>query len=226
MGYKIISKPNTDGVSSSFPYGKIRDEVSPGDGTPVNTLVYGDFHQFFARLAALAGITLNDLPDNLTNGFQFVDALQNLIALAAPANASGSWLDAGTDIAIIPNSGTVSVDAADVKYNKYKVIGRTLFWKICVNNFTITGSPTELSFKLPAALVTASLGFAGSASFAMTSPQGVYNKGSLLFLTYPTSSSGPDPVDVLAKLSGGVPFTNGVNNQFLDIAIMAEIAPF
>lgn len=85
MAIKLVSKTNTDPVSGTYPYGKIRDEVSPGDGTPIDTQVYGDFHQFFARMAALSGITLNDLPENSTNGFQYYEAL---IALTNPAYTS------------------------------------------------------------------------------------------------------------------------------------------
>lgn len=88
MALKILDKPNVNPVSGAYPYGDIKDNTGGGNGTPVNRVVYADFHQFFARIADLAGIVLNGLPDNLTNGFQFVQALQALIATAVAGEAS------------------------------------------------------------------------------------------------------------------------------------------
>lgn len=83
MARSIIGKTNTDPAGSysglSYPYGKIRDDSGAGDGTPVNTQVYGDFHQFFAKLMADAGLAFNGQPENATNGFQYNIALNNLM---------------------------------------------------------------------------------------------------------------------------------------------------
>lgn len=88
MALKITDKPNALPVSGTYPYGDIKDNSGSGDGVPVNRVVYADFHQFFARIADLAGIVLNSLPDNAVNSWQFVTALQTLIANAVSSEAS------------------------------------------------------------------------------------------------------------------------------------------
>jgi len=88
MAYKITDKPNAEGVSGTYPYGSIKDNTGGGNGVPVNRLVYTDIHQFFARIADLAGVVLNSSPDNAVNGWQFVTALQNLINAAVAAEAA------------------------------------------------------------------------------------------------------------------------------------------
>lgn len=80
MAINIDDKGNVDGPGGNFEFSHIRDDSSPGsgDGTPVNTLVYGDFHQFFAKIIDLAGIAYNDLPENSGNGYQYIEALKKL----------------------------------------------------------------------------------------------------------------------------------------------------
>jgi len=86
MAYKITTKPNTFPIDSDYPFGDIKDNTGGNNGTPVNRLVYADFHQFFAKMAAEAAVTLNDLPDNAANGFQFFEALQNVISSTIAAD--------------------------------------------------------------------------------------------------------------------------------------------
>jgi hypothetical protein len=71
--YPNITPPNTD-----YPNGRIKDDPGDGTGTPVGEREYGDIQQFFRRLMSLVGITPNDNPDNVTNGFQLVEAAQKL----------------------------------------------------------------------------------------------------------------------------------------------------
>lgn len=71
---RIIDKENHDAVSTTWPYGKIRDKTPTTQGTPVNADVYQDHHQFFSRLMDMAGITPTGQLDNATNGFQLHDA--------------------------------------------------------------------------------------------------------------------------------------------------------
>ena len=116
----LINKPNTDPVSGEYPYGNIRDrESGQANGTPVNTEVYADFHQFFEKLMAesqaIGGDAPNGLPDNEYNGFQLYGALV-LLALniagaaidstnndeatatwtAMTLNGAGGWIDEGS----------------------------------------------------------------------------------------------------------------------------------
>lgn len=75
MAIPLSSKPNTAAPNSDFPYGDIKDNGGANDGTPINRAVYGDFHQFFAKMLAESGINANGLPENATNGFQYYEAL-------------------------------------------------------------------------------------------------------------------------------------------------------
>ena len=58
------------------PFGALKDAPS---GTRVNTKMLGDMWQMLQQLAAGAGITLNNQPDNNTNGYQFTEALSKVI---------------------------------------------------------------------------------------------------------------------------------------------------
>lgn len=79
MAIKLLDKPNVESVSYDYPYGNIKDNPGDNTGTPVNKLVYADFHQFFAKLMDDAGISYNGLPDNATDGFQYWLALIKVI---------------------------------------------------------------------------------------------------------------------------------------------------
>ncbi|HXP52173.1 MAG TPA: hypothetical protein VN922_19610 [Bacteroidia bacterium] len=100
MAFSILSKPNVQAANAEFPFGNIRDKIDgTQEGTPVNTLVYGDFHQFFAKIMDLAGIAFNNIADNAYDGYQYVTALitiiNNLIAAAEPKRASAIFGDDG-----------------------------------------------------------------------------------------------------------------------------------
>lgn len=64
------------------PFGALKDAPS---GTRVNTKMLGDVWQMLQQLAAGAGLTLNNLPDNNTNGYQFTEALSKVIGNHAGA---------------------------------------------------------------------------------------------------------------------------------------------
>ena len=50
MAIKLEDKTRVDAPDYDYPFGKIRDKTESEGGTPVNTEVYGDFHQFFAKM--------------------------------------------------------------------------------------------------------------------------------------------------------------------------------
>jgi hypothetical protein len=79
MAIKLQDKQNTVPPNAIYPNGNIRDDDGSGNGTPVNVDVYGDFHQFFARLLASNGVSPNGLPDNAYDGFQYYESLQNML---------------------------------------------------------------------------------------------------------------------------------------------------
>lgn len=78
MAIRLQDKQNVAAPDSDYPYGQIKDDAGAGDGTPVDVAVYGDFHQFFARMFALSGLTYNGLPDNDYSGFQYIEAATKL----------------------------------------------------------------------------------------------------------------------------------------------------
>src|SRR5687768_17195851 len=85
MARILANKTNVDAPDADYPYGKIRDNPGNNTGTPINEQVYGDVHQFFARLMAkqagapVGTVVANDLPENVPNGFQFFEALEGVI---------------------------------------------------------------------------------------------------------------------------------------------------
>lgn len=78
MAIKLQDKTRVTAPDSDFPYGDIKDSTPGTPGTPVNKFIYGDFHQFFAKISAIAGIVLNGLYDSAYSGFQYFQALLGL----------------------------------------------------------------------------------------------------------------------------------------------------
>lgn len=79
MARSLASKPNVVSPGGDYPYGRIKDNPGDNSGTPVNEEVYGDFHQFFAKLLAQAGFAANGNPENSANGFQYNEAVDEII---------------------------------------------------------------------------------------------------------------------------------------------------
>lgn len=80
MAVDLKNKENVEPVNGEYPYSNIKDDTGANDGTPVNKAVYADFHQFFARLMAIAKVNYpsfnyNNLPENAYDGFQYFEAL-------------------------------------------------------------------------------------------------------------------------------------------------------
>lgn len=78
MAIGIENYPNNGPTNTDYPYGQINDNDGSGNGTPVNKLVYDDIHQNFRRLMSLSGETPNNMPDNVSNGYQYVSAMKFL----------------------------------------------------------------------------------------------------------------------------------------------------
>lgn len=75
---KLNSNPNVINSDANYPNGRIRNNTSSGNGTPVNEAVYGDIHVNKDKLMDLYGITPNNLPDNEANGYQIIEAYRAL----------------------------------------------------------------------------------------------------------------------------------------------------
>ena len=75
----LNSNPNIDQSDLfNFPDGRIKDNDGSGNGTGINERTNGDIHQTISRLMRKYGIVPNNMPDNVTNGFQIVEAIQAL----------------------------------------------------------------------------------------------------------------------------------------------------
>lgn len=70
---------NIDGSDpGNYPHKRIRNNDGSGNGTPVNEQVYGDQHEFFGKIMDDSKTPFNNLPDNVTNGYQYYDSLMSL----------------------------------------------------------------------------------------------------------------------------------------------------
>jgi hypothetical protein len=76
---KLIDAPYADGVSGDYPKGRVRDKAGVTEGTTYKEILVGDMYQFFQKLVIDGGVVENDLPDNVTNGYQLIEALVNKI---------------------------------------------------------------------------------------------------------------------------------------------------
>lgn len=77
MGRILENQTNNDNSDpANYPRGRVKNDSGVGDGTPVTEKVHGDMHQFFAKMASDGGVTLNDLPENVANGFQLNEAME------------------------------------------------------------------------------------------------------------------------------------------------------
>jgi len=134
MAIKLLDKPNTEGISYDYPYGNIKDNPGDNSGTPVNKLVYADFHQFFSKIMADAGISYNGHPDNATDGFQyFIAFIKNIKDTIDSYN--NQYTDISGSISLHPNLTSSTIVA-----RKYK--DDTILLRV---NATISSNITALS---------------------------------------------------------------------------------
>lgn len=106
MARDLRLKPQVDPNNSEYPFGRIRDDSSSGadDGTPVNEELYGDMHQFFAKLMAsfqdVGGPAYNNQPENAYDDFQYYNALVGIIQLGIDVAAFNQNTAAWTDLTL------------------------------------------------------------------------------------------------------------------------------
>lgn len=134
---KLVDVPNTDTPTTDYPKGRIRNKnisnVPPIVGTPIIEELYGDIVQFFQRLLVLSGITENQLPDNVTNGYQTVEALLKTTELGL----FKSWLPLENVQGWgYVTDGSFSAETIEIRYQK---IGKTV--NICFNIILTTAAP-------------------------------------------------------------------------------------
>ena len=111
---------------SDYLNGRIKDNTGSGDGTPVNERVYGDFHQLVAKLMNLSGLDFNNLPENETNGYQYIESLRNLATkndLNYELSKSGSVLTLPIRLGKVTNNEIFRAKATFDKGSETSLIG-------------------------------------------------------------------------------------------------------
>lgn len=91
----LASKPNTVAPGGDYPYGRTKDDDGSGNGTPVNEATHGDIHIFLEKLMDDGDVTPNDLPENVTNGFQLNLALAKVILNLTKKDTIQCFIDGG-----------------------------------------------------------------------------------------------------------------------------------
>lgn len=110
------------------------------------------------------------------------------------------------------SGGTWTVASGDVTTNRYKIIGKTMYWMVEVDTTTIAGGPTQLAVKIPLTK--------NAKKQART--VGVYsNAGTYDFGVLVTLNNGSN--NLLINRWGGGAFANGTNDQFISFIVTFEI---
>ena len=128
MAREITDFGNYTAPSGTYPYGQIKDDTGSNDGTPVNVLTNGDIQQFFQRMLQTSGITVNNLPDNLDNGFQLFESL--LIDINAHTGELIKYLFGGgyqvNTVYVLDGSGSRSANGIVLyNYGIYYLVGNS-----------------------------------------------------------------------------------------------------
>lgn len=163
MAIKLEDKPQVEAPSSAYPFGNIKDNTGSNNGTPVNKLVYADFHQFFAKMMYESGISYNNQPENNTDGFQYwlalVEAIKNNCKIYTDISSSitaASGISIASLVAREYVDGTIFISAS-----------LTFTSNIAANTNILSGIPN-----------TAPSAFVGYTSFSSTKTMvGLYAAG-------------------------------------------------
>ncbi|MDD5013651.1 MAG: hypothetical protein PHW73_00935 [Atribacterota bacterium] len=122
MSRILANIPDVEGPSSNYPKGRILDQDNtqnpPVPGTPIIEALYGDIIQFFKKLIGNAVITENNLPDNETNGYQYVEAFETIVGDTVDAEAT---LRSGAD-------GTLQGEIDDLNFNAWQNLTLVNSW--------------------------------------------------------------------------------------------------
>jgi len=130
---KLTAAQNVNAPNADYPKGRSRDKTVTEPGTIFSEILAGDIIQFFQKLIISASITENDLPDNVTNGYQLFEAL--VYAINENLNDSG-WID------LLPSEKVNMVDG------KAKQVGKVITIKATFDVTDPTGGSITI-FTLP-----------------------------------------------------------------------------
>ena len=114
MARDIQNRTNVKAPDAVDPYGKVLDETAKGanDGTPMNEELFNDIAVFFQKLLDEAGVAPNELPENLTNGFQLYEALLKVAGGGADGSNGGGGGDNADIVQDIPAPDALAIGTA------------------------------------------------------------------------------------------------------------------
>jgi hypothetical protein len=191
MARKIVDYTGTViAPGGAYPYGNIKDD--PG-GTRINSKSNSDIQQFFQRISNDAGLTLNSLPDNATNGFQFVQA-QNILINQEPSGMAQAFGAAG--LQAVRMSGMVMSGTTTLTI--------TRGW--CFYNGQYVYCPGN-SVSAPG----------GTFAIMAISPQDGLPTAVLVSLPSPITDASHFPYSIMVEWSGAV----GIDNLNTDVILIA-----
>lgn len=134
----LKNNPNVDNSDLvNYPDGRIKDNTSAGNGTPVNRSVYGDLHSTISKLMRMYGIIPNGLPDNETNGYQIIEAFYGLASkndFIYPLSTNGTVLNVDVKLSSMKNNEFIVCLAGFNKGSETQISG------IGAGSFAITYS--------------------------------------------------------------------------------------
>lgn len=105
---KLVDATNINAPDVDYPKGRPRDE-NGGAGTVFEEVLVGDLIQFFQKLVIDSGITENDLPDNVSNGYQLLEALNISRYLNGSLGKEVSIAQSGTPYNIPDDVGLIEI---------------------------------------------------------------------------------------------------------------------
>lgn len=208
MAIGIENYTNVDTTDpTNYPLGQIADDTTgtAGDGTPVDVDTMGDINQTFYRALAQGGITANALPDNVTNGYQYAEAL-----------GLEAWIDAG-DVTASMLGGTITISGTDTVYNRYRFVGRTIYWEFQLRGVTLAGiaGAATIYFDLPPIPGTGGVEFANEGGRKVV---GMYEADIL----FGTMTAGTGTEVTLLQVESPTAYANGSTRKF-DVSLVAEL---
>ena len=144
MARSLASKTNVTAPGGNYPYGRVKDNTGSGDGTHVDENLLGDLIQYFEKLMALGGVTANGLPENSSDGFQYLTALINLISSYVSTGVSSEAATrAAADTTLQNNINTEATNraSADTTLTNTKVAkaGDSMTGALAMGGNKITG---------------------------------------------------------------------------------------
>jgi len=122
MARELVNVPNVDAPSGDYPKGRVRDKVGATIGTTYSEILHGDIIQLFQKMLIDGGITENNLPDNVTNGYQLLEALNAKIADTTKASSTIVNIINGTTL----SSGLIVIPASTEDRMIYAYSGGTV----------------------------------------------------------------------------------------------------